>query len=111
MIYSLGKDEATASLMVTPSEVVTTLAQLVTCVGCRRSVEALYQALTVSGDSALEPLVIASDGVVSVNREHIEVEDSLANLFCGQVLRLSRELLDGGEGWEEGRERGEMCSA
>jgi len=94
---SLGKDEATASLMVTPSEVVATLAQLVTCVGCRRSVETLYQALTVSGDSALEPLVIGRDGVVSVNREHIEVESSLTNLFCGQVVRLSKELLDGGE--------------
>ena len=105
-LCSLGKDEATASLMVTPSEVVTTLAQLVTCVGCRRSVEALYQALTLSGDSALEPLVIASDGVVSVNREHIEVEDSLANLFCGQVLRLSRELLDGGEGKGRAGRRG-----
>jgi len=103
---SLGKDEATASLMVTPSEVVTTLSQLVTCVGCRRSVEALYQALTVSGDSALEPLVIGRDGVVSVNREHIEVEASLANLFCGQVVRLSKELLDGVEGKSRVGKRG-----
>jgi len=95
---SLGKDEATASLMVTPGEVVTTLGQLVTCVGCRRSVETLYQALTVSGDSALEPLVIAKDGVVSVNRDHLEVEDSLANLFCCQLRRLSKELVDGGDG-------------
>jgi len=94
---SLGKDEATASLMVTPGEVGATLSQLVTCVGCRRSVESLYQALTISGESALEPLIIARDGVVSVNRDHIEVEDSLANLFCSQISRLSKELLDGVE--------------
>jgi len=110
---SLGKDEAAASLMVTSSEVMTTLAQCVSCVGCRRSVESLYQALTVSGESALEPLVISGNGVVSVNREHIEVEDSLANLFCCQVTRLSRELLSGGEGkGKVGRKggRGGRCS-
>jgi len=108
---SLGKDETTASLMVTPTEVMTTLSQVVSCVGCRRSVEALYQALTQSGTGclALEPLVIARDGVVSVNREHIEVEGSLANLFCGQVVRLSRELLDGGDGKGKAGRRGGRC--
>lgn len=31
-------------------------------------------------------------------REHIEVETSLANLFCHQIARLGRELSDTGDG-------------
>lgn len=54
--------------MVTTGEVVSTLSGLVTCVGCRRSVETLYQTLAQSGDTALEPLTVSTDGVVSVNR-------------------------------------------
>ena len=49
----------------------TTLSKEVTCVGCRRSVESLVQRLYKTGDSALEPLVITEDGVISVSRDHI----------------------------------------
>ena len=71
--------------MVTSTEVTNTLSSLVTCVGCRRSVETLYSTLSKSGDTALEPLMVSSDGVVSIDREHILAENSLANLFCNQV--------------------------
>ena len=54
--------------MVTSVDVAGTLSGLVTCVGCRRSVETLYQTLAHSGDTALEPLVVTPDGVVAVNR-------------------------------------------
>ena len=67
-MFSLSKDEVVACLMVTSGEVASTLAGLVSCVGCRRSVETLYQTLTSSGDTALEPLTVSCDGVVSVNR-------------------------------------------
>ena len=42
-LEALPKDERHACLMVTGAEVTSTLAQLVSCVGCRRSVENLYQ--------------------------------------------------------------------
>lgn len=54
--------------MVTSSSVSSTLSSLVTCVGCRRSVEGLYSTLATSGETALEPLTVSLDGVVSVNR-------------------------------------------
>ena len=44
-LEALPKDERHACLMVTGAEVTATLAQLVSCVGCRRSVENLYQVL------------------------------------------------------------------
>ena len=71
-MFSLSKDEVVACLMVTSGEVASTLAGLVSCVGCRRSVETLYQTLTSSGDTALEPLTVSCDGVVSVNRSEGE---------------------------------------
>jgi len=70
--------------------VITTLKHMVTCVGCRRSVEALYESLILSGHSALEPLSIDEDGAVCINKEHGNMEDILANLFCCQVR--SQEL-------------------
>ena len=44
-LEALPKDERHACLMVTGTEVTATLAQLVSCVGCRRAVENLYQVL------------------------------------------------------------------
>jgi len=61
-----------------------TLSKEVTCVGCRRSVESLVQRLYKTGDSALEPLVITEDGVISVSRDHIlapQVSFALNNLI------------------------------
>jgi len=90
---SLDKDEVIACLKATPEEVITTLKHMVTCVGCRRSVEALYESLILSGHSALEPLSIDEDGAVCINKEHGNMEDILANLFCCQVRRLTKELV------------------
>jgi len=99
---SLSKDEVVACLMVTTGEVVSTLSGLVSCVGCRRSVETLYQTLSHCCDTALEPLMVSPDGVVSLDREHIEVEASLANLFCTQISRLTQELGECGGGKPRG---------
>ena len=57
------------SLKATRTEVMSTLANNVSCVGCRSSVETLYQTLEQSGDKAsLEPLTVSSDGMVGVNK-------------------------------------------
>lgn len=68
---SMSSDEISAALMVTFDDLMTTLSNEVTCVGCRRSVETLVHRLYKTGDSALEPLVITEDGVISVSRDHI----------------------------------------
>ena len=82
---------------------VDTLGQLVPCVGCRKSVETMYKSLMLSEDSALEPLTISNEGIVSINKEHGDVEDSLANLFCcQQVLLSSKGLLDSEAGESKG---------
>ena len=65
---SLTTEELASSLKVTTADVTGTVSGLVSCVGCRRSVETLYQTLSHSGDTALEPLTISPKGVVSVNR-------------------------------------------
>ena len=49
-LEALPKDERHACLMVTGADVTATLAQLVSCVGCRRAVENLYQVLEQTSD-------------------------------------------------------------
>ena len=66
---SLSKKEVTESLKATRSEVMSTLSNNVSCVGCRSSVETLYQTLEHSGDKAsLEPLTVSPDGLAGVNK-------------------------------------------
>lgn len=91
---SMSLDEVSAALMVTFKDLMSTLSTEVTCVGCRRSVESLVHRLNKIGDSALEPLVITEDGVVSVSRDHILAPHALANLFCVQLQRLQMTYVD-----------------
>ena len=88
-----------ASLKVTPEEVLTTLNQQYTCVGSRRIFSWLSLCLITT--PALKSRVIDGVGVVSIDKEHGEVEDIFANLFCCQVHRLTKGLLD--NGWLKGR--------
>jgi len=109
---SLTKKEATANLKTNLSEVLDTLTNLVPCVGCRKSVEVMYKSLMLSGDSALEPVAIAGDGVVTINKEHGEMEDSLANLFCCQQVLLTNKGLvesDGSDIKGRGGRKGGRC--
>jgi len=106
---SLSKNELIASLRVTQADVMSTLAKTVTCVGCRRSVESLFT--MAIGKSALEPVVFDEDGTISVDKEHIDVEDSLANLLTCQVSSLSRNLLGEGDTKAKSKTgRGGRCS-
>ena len=91
---ALNRDELTAALMVNFNDLMSTLATEVSCVGCRRSVEAMLQKLHDSGDPALEPLVITDDKVISVNRDHILTPQALANLFCNQLHRLRTTYIE-----------------
>ncbi len=85
---ALSKDEVSAALMVNFEDFSATLTTEVNCVGCRRSVESLLEKLHAYGDSALEPLIITDDKVISVGRDHLLAPVSLANLFCDQLPRL-----------------------
>ena len=95
---ALNRDEVTAALMVNFDELMSTLSTEVSCVGCRRSVEAMLQKLCTSGDPALEPLVITEDKVISVGRDHIQTPQALANLFCNQLHRLRTTYIDPNSG-------------
>ena len=88
------KKEVSSCLQVRPEEVTSSLTELVSCVGCRRSVEAVFQTLMTSeaGDKALEPLTVSKQGIVTVNREHIGEDASMANLMCSQISRLDHVL-------------------
>ena len=91
---ALNSDELAAALMVNFNDLIGTLSNEVTCVGCRRSVECMLQKLHDSGDSALEPLVITDDKVISVNRDHLLTPQALANLFCNQLHRLKTAYIE-----------------
>ncbi|XP_074640897.1 gametogenetin-binding protein 2-like isoform X2 [Tubulanus polymorphus] len=67
----LTKDEISTDLKVTSQEVYSLLAQIMPCVGCRRSVERLFNQLVESGNPAVEPLVITKGGVLTINKKDI----------------------------------------
>ena len=90
---AMSKDELSAAFMVTFDDLLAVLSAQVPCVGCRRSVECLLDELR--DESALEPLVITEDKVVSVSRDHILAPMALANLFCDQMQKMEASHLCG----------------
>jgi len=90
----LDKDELSACLMVCWDAVVQELGASVPCVGCRRSVEELYHTLISCKSTAMGPLIVTEDGLLSINRDHMNAPESLANLFCHQTARFTREHLE-----------------
>ena len=86
------------------------LSQLVSCIGCRRSVEGLYQDLTcISKDFTLEPLIISTDGSVTINKEHMEDKERLTNLLCGTVERMTEKFLKDNKVDAKGKKKGTRC--
>lgn len=63
----LTNAEMTNALMVRQKDLFSLLAVSVPCVGCRRSVERLYNQLWQSGQPALEPLTICASGVLTLS--------------------------------------------
>ena len=99
----LPKDECDKHLRVTRPEVKETLSQLVSCVGCRHSVETLFQELQLSEGGALHPLAISQDGEVFLPRSHMATPDALARLFVPTVMQLSSHLLATQQGVRGGK--------
>eukprot|EP00088_Acartia_fossae_P033893 TRINITY_DN3477_c0_g1_i10.p1 TRINITY_DN3477_c0_g1~~TRINITY_DN3477_c0_g1_i10.p1 ORF type:complete len:780 (+),score=258.71 TRINITY_DN3477_c0_g1_i10:58-2397(+) len=107
----LEKDEVAGALMLTWADILPSLGQLITCVGCRRSIENLFHTLQESADDcSIDPLVITADGVLSINRQHIGNPASLANLMCNQVTRLQRQYIDGPATKKSGSKKGGRCA-
>ena len=87
--------EVSSCLQVRPEEVTASLTELVSCVGCRRSVEAVFQTLrtSVAGDKALEPLTVSNQGIVTVNRCGLRVNEMKQILYVilpGSTLERMR---------------------
>ncbi|XP_066517774.1 gametogenetin-binding protein 2 isoform X1 [Hoplias malabaricus] len=89
----LKQQDLNMALMVMSREVFSALAQLVPCVGCRRSVERLFSQLTDSGYFALEPLTVGSAGVLSVTRACLADPRKLYTLFYVHGSKLN-DIID-----------------
>lgn len=67
----LTSEELIYALMVSQKELFSLLAISVPCVGCRRSVERLYNQLLESGQPALEPLIIKTSRVLTLSNSFL----------------------------------------
>lgn len=85
----LSKDELAVAMLVTSKDIMNLLTHLVPCVGCRRSVERLFNQLVLSQHPALEPLIITRSGVMSINRNYLFDPRALFSLFYIHGAKLS----------------------
>lgn len=85
----LTKDEVAVAMMVTSKDIMNLLTHLVPCVGCRRSVERLFNQLVLSQHPALEPLIINKGAVMSVSRNYLFDPRALYSLFYIHGAKLS----------------------
>lgn len=67
----LSHGEMNTALMVEQKELFALLSVSVPCVGCRRSVERLYNQLWESGQPAIEPLIITASGVLTLSESFL----------------------------------------
>ncbi|XP_052245499.1 gametogenetin-binding protein 2-like isoform X2 [Dreissena polymorpha] len=86
---ALTKDEVAVAMMVTSKDILSLLTHLVPCVGCRRSVERLFNQLVKSQHPALEPLIITKSSVMSINRNYLFDPRALYSLFYIHGAKLS----------------------
>lgn len=77
----MKQQDLNIALMVTSREVYSELAQVVPCVGCRRSVERLFSHLVESGNPALEPLTVKPTAMLSVSKVCLADIEKLYTLF------------------------------
>ncbi|XP_039870579.1 gametogenetin-binding protein 2 [Simochromis diagramma] len=85
----LNQQDLNIALMVASREVYSALAQLVPCVGCRRSVERLFSHLVESGNPALEPLTVKPTGMLSVTKTCLADVKKLYTLFYVHGAKLN----------------------
>lgn len=86
---SLTKDEIAVELMVTNKDIMNLLAHMVPCVGCRRSVERLFNQLVESQHPALEPLLVTRRSVLSLSRDSLFDPKALYALFYIHGAKLN----------------------
>ncbi|KAF5273798.1 hypothetical protein FQA39_LY00913 [Lamprigera yunnana] len=84
----LTDNELGDALQVTRSDLLRVLNQAVPCVGCRRSVERLYYQLFKYGHPTLDPIVVKSDGIITI-REEKQTPQVLCSLFHAHSARLN----------------------
>ncbi|KAK0136463.1 Gametogenetin-binding protein 2 [Merluccius polli] len=89
----LKQQDLNTAMMVTSREVFCTLAQLVPCVGCRRSVECLFSRLVESGNPALEPLTVKTTAMLSVTKACLADAKKLYTLFYVHGSKLN-DMID-----------------
>ncbi|PFX23903.1 gametogenetin-binding protein 2-like [Stylophora pistillata] len=89
----LSADDLAVATTVRQKDVLSFLSHSVPCVGCRRSTERLYNQLVESGQPALEPLIITSSGVLTIDRPFLNDPKLVYALFYIHGSRLS-EMVD-----------------
>ncbi|XP_060528103.1 gametogenetin-binding protein 2-like isoform X2 [Cylas formicarius] len=85
----LSPEEFKSSLQITKSELLHVLNENVPCVGCRRSVERLYIQLLNFGHPTLDPVIVKSDGTITI-REEKQAYPVLASIFHDHAIRLAK---------------------
>ncbi|RMX58979.1 hypothetical protein pdam_00021831 [Pocillopora damicornis] len=85
----LSADDLAVATMVRQKDVLSFLSHSVPCVGCRRSIERLYNQLVESGQPALEPLIITNSGVLTMDSSFLKDPKLVYALFYKHGSRLS----------------------
>ncbi|KAL9980103.1 hypothetical protein ACROYT_G008646 [Oculina patagonica] len=85
----LSADDLAGATTVRQKDVLSFLSHSVPCVGCRRSVERLYNQLVESGQPALEPLIITNSGVLTIDDPFLQDPKRVYALFYVHGSRLS----------------------
>ncbi|KAJ3642523.1 hypothetical protein Zmor_025292 [Zophobas morio] len=86
----LTEKELQSSIQITKSELMDVLNQNVPCVGCRRSVERLYYQLFKLGHSTLDPLMVKSDGMITIRDGKQMMPQILCSIFHDHAIRLAK---------------------
>lgn len=89
----LSPDELKTSLEVKSADLIPIISQTVQCVGCRRSVERLFYQLMLSGHHTLDPLVIKTNGILTIAEDKMKVPRFVCTLLRRHNSTLSA-LLD-----------------
>ncbi|CAH0554591.1 unnamed protein product [Brassicogethes aeneus] len=87
--FILSKQELQNSLQINKNELMDVLNQNVPCVGCRRSVERLYIELLKYGHPTLDPLLVKSDGTITI-KEDKQDYPILGAIFHDHSARLAK---------------------
>lgn len=82
-IVLLTPAELKMALQVSRLEILHVLNQSVPCVGCRRSVERLYYKLFKNDYPTFDPLIIHSEGIVTIREDKQNSPQFLSSIFHG----------------------------